>query len=313
MGGDNAPVETVAGAIESGVDVVLVGDEAALAPLVGDAGISIVHAEEVIAMGEDPARAIREKRSSSIAVCARMVADGDVDGLVSAGSTGAAMAAAATIIGRLNGVLRPAIATVVPAGANGKVVLDVGANPHVKTEHLVQFAVMGAALAETRLGIVQPTVGLLNIGQEPGKGRDQDREAYEALEKAPVHFVGNVEGHDIVGPTPDVIVTDGFTGNVALKTSEGTSRLVMEAFKQELGSVLVERPELAAVLVPRLDGLRKRLDPESYGGASLLGVKGVVTIAHGSSSSRAIANALRMTATEAERRLLDRIRTGLQQ
>jgi glycerol-3-phosphate acyltransferase PlsX len=313
MGGDRAPIETVAGAIESGVDVVLVGDERALIPLVGDAGLSIVHADEVIEMGEDPARAIREKRGSSIAMCARLLAEGEVDGLVSAGSTGAAMAAAATIVGRMNGVLRPAIATVIPAGEKGKIVLDVGANPHVKAEHLVQFAVMGAALAETRLGIARPTVGLLNIGEEPGKGREQDREAFEALEKAPVHFVGNVEGHDIVGPTPDVIVTDGFTGNVALKTSEGTSRLVVEAFKQELGAVLIERPELAEVLAPRLEEIRRKLDPESYGGASLLGVKGVVTIAHGSSSSRAIASALRMTAIEAERHLLDRIRTGLQQ
>ena len=182
MGGDRAPVETVAGAIESGIDVVLVGDRAVLAPLAGE--IPVVHADEVIEMGEDPARAIREKRRSSIAVGARLLADGEVDGLVSAGSTGATMAAAATIIGRMHGVLRPAIATVVPAGEKGKVVLDVGANPNVKTEHLVQFAVMGAALAETRLAIAQPTVGLLNIGEEPGKGREQDREAYEALEKA---------------------------------------------------------------------------------------------------------------------------------
>lgn len=313
MGGDHAPVETVKGALESEIDVVLVGDEEVLAPLVGEDGPPIVHADQVIEMGEDPTHAIREKRNSSIVAAARLLAEGEVDGLVSAGSTGAAMAAAATIVGRMKGVLRPAIATVVPAGDKGKIVLDVGANPHVKTEHLVQFAIMGSALAATRLGIAEPTVGLLNIGEEPGKGRDQDREAFEALEKAPIVFVGNVEGHDIVGPTPDVIVTDGFTGNVALKTSEGTSRLVIEAFKQELGAVLIEHPEIAPYLTPRLDGLRRRLDPESYGGASLLGVKGVVTIAHGSSSSRAIANALRMTATEAERHLLDRIRSGLDQ
>lgn len=313
MGGDHAPAATVAGAIESGIDVVLVGDESTLTPLVGDQQVQIVHAGEVIGMGDEPARAVREKRNSSIVVAARLLADGEVDGLVSAGSTGAAMAAAATVVGRMEGVLRPAIATVVPAGEKGKIVLDVGANPHVKVEHLVQFAIMGSALAATRLGIAEPTVGLLNIGEEPGKGRDQEREAYEALEKAPIHFIGNVEGHDVVGPTPDVIVTDGFTGNVALKTSEGTSRLVMKAFKQELGSVLIEHPEVADFLVPRFDALRRRLDPESYGGASLLGVKGVVTIAHGSSSQRAIANALRMTAKEAERHLLDRIRSGLDQ
>jgi glycerol-3-phosphate acyltransferase PlsX len=312
MGGDHAPVETVAGAIAADVDVVLVGDEASLGPLVGDSGVPIVHAGEVIQMGEDPARALREKRGSSIAVAARLVAEGEADGLVSAGSTGAAMAAAALIIGRMDGVLRPAIAAVVPTGVRGKIVLDAGANPDVKVEHLVQFAIMGSALATTRLGIAAPTVGLLNIGEEPGKGRDLERAAFEALEKAPIDFVGNVEGHDILGERPDVIVTDGFTGNVALKTSEGTSRFVMEAFRMELEALLGERPELADVLGPRLAGLRRRLHPESYGGASLLGVKGVVTIAHGSSSATAIANALRMTAREAERHLLDRIRSGLQ-
>lgn len=311
MGGDHAPVETVAGALDSGVDVVLVGDEAALRPLVTGSSMEIVHAPDVIDMADDPAAALRDKRDSSIAVAARLVSDGEVDGLVSAGSTGAALAASALIIGRMEGVIRPAIAAVIPAGKRGKIVLDAGANPHVKAEHLVQFAIMGAALAETRLGIVSPTVGLLNIGEEPGKGRDQEREAFEALEKSAVNFIGNVEGHDIVADQPDVVVTDGFTGNVALKTSEGTSRLVMEAIKQELGGVLIERPDLAELLVPRIAGLREKLHPESYGGASLLGVKGVVTVAHGSSSRIAIANALRLTVEEAERHLLERIRSGL--
>lgn len=312
MGGDHAPSQTVAGAIASGVDVVLVGDEGQLGPLAGDSGLPIVHAGEVIQMGEDPSKALREKRGSSIAVAARLVADGEADGLVSAGSTGAAMAASALIIGRMNGVLRPAIAALIPTGERGKIVLDAGANPEVKIEHLVQFAIMGVALAEARLGIASPTVGLLNIGEEPGKGRDQEREAFKALDTSPVNFIGNVEGHDILGDQPDVIVTDGFTGNVALKTSEGTSRLVMEAFKQELGALIAERPDLAEFLGPRLERLRRKLHPESYGGASLLGVKGVVTIAHGSSSPTAIANALRMTVEEAERHLLDRIRSGLQ-
>jgi glycerol-3-phosphate acyltransferase PlsX len=312
MGGDHAPVETVAGAVASGVDVVLVGDEAQLAPLVGDSGLPIVHADEVIDMADDPAKALREKRKSSVAVAAQLVSDGEVDGLVSAGSTGAAMAASAMIIGRIKGVSRPAIAAVVPAGERGKIVLDAGANPDVKTKHLVQFAIMGSALAEARLGIVEPTVGLLNIGHEPGKGRHHERDAFAALSKAPINFIGNVEGYDIVGEQPDVIVTDGFTGNVALKTSEGTSRFVMAAIKRELGEVLAERPDLAELFLPRLAGLREKLHPESYGGASLLGVKGVVTIAHGSSSRTAVANALRMTAEEAERHLLDRIRSGLQ-
>ena len=312
MGGDRAPEATVAGAIDSEIDVVLVGDEAALQPVLDGRDIPIVHAPDVIDMGDNPAKAIREKRDSSIAVAAKLVADGEVDGLVSAGSTGAAMAAAALIIGRMEGVLRPVIAAVLPAGEKGKIVLDAGANPDVKVGHLVQFAVMGSALAETRLGIVEPTVGLLNIGEEPGKGRELERAAYDALEKAPINFVGNVEGRDIATDRADVIVTDGFTGNVVLKTSEGTSELVMDAFASELGSLLLKHPELAETLGPHVSSLRRRLDPETYGGASLLGVNGVVTIAHGSSSRRAIANALRLTAEEAERHLLDRIRSGLE-
>ena len=312
MGGDRAPEATVAGAIDSEIDVVLVGDETVLRPVLDGRDIPIVHAPDVIDMRDNPAKAIREKRESSIAVAAKLVADGEVDGLVSAGSTGAAMAAAALIIGRMEGVLRPVIAAVLPAGEKGKIVLDAGANPDVKVDHLVQFAVMGSALAQTRLGIVAPKVGLLNIGEEPGKGRELERAAYDALEKAPINFVGNVEGRDIATDRADVIVTDGFTGNVVLKTSEGTSELVMDAFASELGSLLLQHPELAETLAPHVSSLRRRLDPETYGGASLLGVNGVVTIAHGSSSPRAIANALRLTAEEAQRHLLDRIRSGLE-
>lgn len=312
MGGDRAPRETVAGAIDSQIDVVLVGDEPALRQELDGQDLPIVHAPEVIDMGDDPARAIREKRDSSIAVAAKLVADGEVDGMVSAGSTGAAMAVAALIIGRMDGVLRPVIAAVLPAGEKGKIVLDAGANPDVKVEHLVQFAVMGSALAQTRLGIAEPTVGLLNIGEEPGKGREIERAAFEALEKAPVTFIGNVEGRDIATDRADVVVTDGFTGNVMLKTSEGTSELVMEVFANELGALLLKHPELGETMAPHVSSMRRRLDPETYGGASLLGIDGVVTVAHGSSSRRAIANALRLTADEAERHLLDRIRSGLE-
>ncbi len=312
MGGDRAPRETVAGALASQIDVVLVGDENAIREELDGVDLPVIHAPEVIDMADDPAKAIREKRDSSIAVAARLVAEGEVDGLVSAGSTGAAMAAAALIIGRMDGVLRPVIAAVLPAGEKGKIVLDAGANPDVRVEHLVQFAVMGSALAQTRLGIVEPTVGLLNIGEEPGKGRDIERAAYEALEKAPVKFIGNVEGRDIASDRADVVVTDGFTGNVMLKTSEGTSELVMDAFANELGALLLKHPELGETLAPHVSSLQRRLDPETYGGASLLGIDGVVTVAHGSSSRRAIANALRLTADEAERHLLDRIRSGLE-
>lgn len=262
-------------------------------------------------MHEDPGAALREKRDSSIAVAARLVAAGEADGLVSAGSTGAALAAAALIIGRAENVIRPAIAAVLPGGEKGQIVLDAGANPEVKPEHLLQFAVMGDALARTRLGIANPRVGLLNIGEEEGKGRELEKQAFDLIEKTDLNFIGNVEGRDLATSRVDVIVTDGFTGNVALKSSEGTVALVVEALKRELGAVVMDDPEIAGRIAGPLARLSERLDPETYGGANLLGVKGLVTIAHGSSSRRAISNALKMTEAEAEKRLVEEIASGL--
>lgn len=286
------------------MDVVLVGDEAQLAPHLGPSSIPVVHAPDLVGMGEDPARALREKPRSSIVVCAKLVEAGEAAGFVSAGSTGAAMAAAAIIIGRLPGVLRPTIASVFPTPGTPTVVLDSGANPEVRPEHLVQFAEMGAALSETYFDVVDPRVGLLNIGEEKGKGRQLEKETFGLLESAPINFVGNLEGRDIAGDRADVLVTDGFTGNVFLKTTEGVATLLADLFLEALESTSeATRKEVLPLLAP----VKDRMDYEAHGGAHLLGVDGVVVIAHGSSSRRAVANALRMAREGAERGLVSRV------
>lgn len=316
MGGDFAPEQTVLGALDAasrGVDVVLVGDLPVLTSLLAAAGgdLPVVHAPETIGMGDDPAAAIREKKGASVTVCARLVAEGEAAGMVSAGSTGAAMAAAAIVIGRIPGVSRPAIATVFPLGTP-TVVLDAGANVEVKAEHLVQFAVMGGVVAEIYLGRESPTIGLLNIGEEAGKGRDLEKDAHRLLGERIPRFVGNVEGRDLGRGVADVFVTDGFTGNVLLKTAEGVARVVgrfvLEGIAAQTDPAV---QEAAAVLLPTMMGLRDRFDPEAYGGAHLVGVRGPVVIAHGTSSRRAIANALVMAHEGAERGLVSRIEAGV--
>ena len=317
MGGDFAPQQTVLGAIDAaarGVDVVLVGDEAIMRSELEKASgpdLPIVHASETIGMADDPAAAIREKKGSSIRVAAKLVSDGEAGGMVSAGSTGAAMAAAAIVIGRIPGVARPAIATIFPIGTP-TVVLDAGANIDVRPEHLAQFGVMGSVVAEVYLGVEQPTVGLLNIGEEAGKGRDLERDTYTLMSASSTNFVGNVEGRDLGRGRADVIVTDGFTGNVLLKTAEGTARAVGRVILETIAAD--DDPEVqaaAAVILPRIAGLREKFDPEAYGGAHLVGVKGTVVIAHGSSSRVAVANALAMASEGAERGLVSRIEAAL--
>ena len=309
MGGDHAPKETVAGAVEAtvrGVEVILVGDAEALeTELEGhDVDIEIIHAPDVIGMADDPARALREKPDSSISVAVKLVAFGKAAGFVSAGSTGAAMAAAAIIMGRLKGVSRPAIATIFPTLGSPTLVLDSGANPEVRAEHLAQFGVMGSVAAEVLLGVERPRVGLLSIGEERGKGRDLDKAAFDLLEKTPTRFVGNVEGRDVATDKVDVIVTDGFSGNIFLKTTEGAVKLVAEYFLEALERLPAEVKEQA---LPALAEVKERLDWETYGGAQLLGVKGVAVIAHGSSSRVSIANALAMASEAAEKDLPGRL------
>ena len=313
MGGDNAPAETVAGAVEAsrrGVDVVLVGKHDILRAELAkhDIRLPIVNAPDVIEMGEDPARALREKPGASITVAAKLVAERSADGMVSAGSTGAAMAAAAIIIGRIKGVSRPSIASIFPTPGSPTLVLDSGANPDVKPDQLVQFAIMGAVASEVLLGTQDPRVGLLSIGEEKGKGRDLERVAYDLLEQAPIRFVGNVEGRDVANDKSDVIVTDGFTGNIFLKTMEGAALVVARYAMEELAKL---DPEVQEAALPALNNVRERLDYETYGGAQLLGVKGVVVISHGSSSRVAIANALGVARDGAERDLPGRLSARL--
>ena len=310
MGGDHAPQETVAGAVEAsvrGVEVILVGDTEVLqSELDGHdvSGIEIVHAPDVIGMADDPARALRDKPDSSISVTVKLVAYGKAAGFVSAGSTGAAMAAAAIIIGRLKGVSRPAIATIFPTPGTPTLVLDSGANPEVRPEHLAQFGVMGSVAAEVLLGVERPRVGLLSIGEEKGKGRELDKAAFDLLEKSPIQFVGNVEGRDVATDKVDVIVTDGFTGNVFLKTTEGAVKMVTDYFLEALDALPGKIKDAA---LPALAEVKQRLDWETYGGAQLLGVRNVAVIAHGSSSRVAVANALTMASEGAERDLPGRL------
>ena len=299
MGGDNAPVEIVHGGIDAaarGHEIILVGDQEQLRSILAEAAaeLPVVHASERITMSDDPATAIREKRDASIAVAAHLVKTGAADAMVSAGSTGAALAASVFKIGRLDGVSRPAIASYFPSGS---VVLDMGANLSCRPADLAQFAVMGAALARTHYGIEEPTVGLLNIGQEAGKGRVLEREAYKLIESIPhVDFVGNVEGTDLAKAKANVIVCDGYTGNILLKTAEGTAKLVFGFMLEAVSAP--EYAEALQVLAPAVMQLRERLNPERAGGAHLLGIDGVVVVTHGSSTRLSITMAVD-TAAEA--------------
>ncbi len=312
MGGDSGPREIVEGAIlaaQQGVRVALVGDETQITPLLDgrDVDVSVRHATEVITMDDEPRRAIRDKKDASVAVAARMVASGEADAMVSAGSTGAALASAAFLIGRIPGVARPGIASIFPTG---HVIMDVGANIECKPEHLLQFAVMGSAIATVYKGIENPRVGLLNIGEEDSKGRDLEKGAFELLtNSAAVNFAGNVEGRDLATDVADVIVTDGFTGNVLLKTGEGTGRVIQKMILETLAKP--EYVDAVQELMPAFMEIRNMLSSEAVGGAHLVGTKGVVVIAHGSSSRVAINNAIEIAAEGATNRLVDKVSEGI--
>ncbi len=313
MGGDNAPAETVAGAVDAsrqGVDVVLVGDTSVLTAELDkhDIRLPIVDAPEVIGMGDNPSRTLREKPGASVVIAARLVSEGNAEGFISAGSTGAAMAAAAIIVGRIKGVSRPPIASVIPTPGSPTILLDAGANPEVKPEQLAQFGAMGSVAASALFGVDEPRVGLLSNGEEKGKGRDLERTAFRLLEAGPVRFVGNVEGRDLATDKTDVMVTDGFTGNVVLKTIEGAAAIVSNDVREELSQLPAEIQDQA---LPAFAKVRQRLDYETYGGAFLLGVKALVLIAHGASSRVAICNALVMARDGADQDLAGRIAAQL--
>ena len=311
MGGDKAPGEIVAGAhqaAELGIPVVLVGP----ADLEGRGDLDLIVASEVIEMDDDPANGVRRKKDSTLVRAAEAVRDGKASAMISAGNTGATMAAALLRMGRIKGVNRPAIATVIPVpGSTPTVMLDSGANAEVQPEWLVQFAQMGSVYATDRFGIQNPKVGLLSIGEEPGKGDQLRKDVFPLLEAARgINFIGNVEGRDLMKDHVDVVVTDGFTGNVVLKTLEGALRGVISALFDALGSDPANKPHTDA-LMPSLLSLYEMYDPDTYGGAILLGVDGVCIISHGSTSAKAMVNGIKIAQEMVTSGMVEQIRAAI--
>ena len=308
MGGDKAPDEIVEGAKQAvealGVPVILVGDPDRLGET---GGLEVLPASEVVGMADDPATGVRRKKDSSIVRAAEAVRDGKASAMVSAGNTGAAMAAALLRMGRLSGVPRPAIATPIPVpGSTPTVLLDAGANADCEPGWLLQFAQMGSTFASARYGIESPRVALLSIGEEKSKGNILVKEAHALLAESGLHFIGNVEGRDLMTDAADVVVTDGFTGNVALKSLEGALRFLVGAVIAAIGTS-DETRQAGDVLLPALAPVADEIDPDATGGAMLLGVKGVCIISHGSSSARAVVNAVRVAAEMVEGGLVARL------
>ena len=319
MGGDHAPMVNVDGAIaasrEYGIATLLVGRAEELSRLVADAGyggkdIEILDAAEVVGMDEHPVAALRKKRKASIRVAANCVRDGRAQGLVSAGHTGATMVSAKMFIGTIEGVDRPALATVLPNLTGHCLLLDVGANPDAKTQHFKEFAVMGSIYAQLVFGTKEPSIGLMSIGEEDIKGTDRTKEAFKTLKDAGLNFIGNVEGRDVFNGKVDVIVTDGFTGNVILKVSESLVEMVEKLLRDEIKKTLKAS---VGFLLSRtaFRSFKSRLDYSEYGGAPLLGVKGCVIICHGRSSAKAIKNAIRLAAEFSRQGLAEKIQTWI--
>lgn len=300
MGGDFAPLEIVKGAVEAALrhkdtEIILVGDEKAITSLniKLPENISLKHAGDVITMHEQPALALRRKPDASIAVATKMVRNKEADAVVSAGSTGAQMAAALLLLGRIKGVERPAIVTIYPTFNGGKLILDVGANTDCTPNMLIQFAHMGSIYAENVLAFANPRVALLNNGEEEGKGSPLTKETYKLLKEESINFIGNLEGREIIQGNYEVLVCDGFVGNVVLKLSEGLASGIMNMLKEEFSKTILTKMG-AALVMPGLKKMKSMLDYAEYGGAPLLGVKGVSIICHGSSHAKAIKNAIRV-------------------
>ncbi|MFL6228891.1 MAG: phosphate acyltransferase PlsX [Pyrinomonadaceae bacterium] len=324
MGSDRAPHPEIDGALAAARDlsvgVILVGQPERVLPELqrcgwrgdGDRGIEFVEAAEVIGMNDAVATSVRRKRKSSLRVGARLVAEGLADGFVSAGNTGAAMATAKMVLGMLPGVDRPALAALVPTkSGRPTLILDVGANSDCKPQHMAQFAIMGDAYARAVLGTERPTVGLMSIGEEEAKGNELTKEAFPILrDLSSLNFVGNVEGRDVFAGTVDVVVTDGFTGNVILKLSEGLQDAVLTLIRRELSASAISKA--GAVLArPAFQRLKKRLDYSEYGGAPLLGVRRIAVIGHGSSNARAIRNLIRNAKEFSDNGATERIERGV--
>jgi glycerol-3-phosphate acyltransferase PlsX len=310
MGGDRGPTAVVEGALEAAADGIVPA-------LFGSAGLEtcgleLVPTTQVVGMHEKPADAFRSKEDSSLVRAVKAVADGEAAAVVSPGNTGAMLAAGLVLLRRVPGVRRPAIAVPIPSRHGPSVLVDAGANADSRPEHLLQFATMGAVFAEEILGIERPQVRLLSIGEEPEKGNQLALEAHELLAASELDFRGNTEGRDLLAGAADVVVTDGFTGNVALKTVEGTIRTLLEGLRTEIEAT--PSGKLGGLLIrPAARRLRERLDPDTYGGAYLLGLRGLVVIAHGNSSPQAIANAIRLASRGVEHDVVGRLAARLSQ
>ncbi|MDA8223738.1 phosphate acyltransferase PlsX [Desulfosporosinus sp.] len=319
MGGDYAPEEIIKGtmiAAKSSPDVqlILVGQKERIQTFLSGGtlpgNVSLYEASEVIEMDEHPANAVRKKKDSSIVVATRLVKQGEADAVVSAGSTGAQMAAALLGLGRIKGIERPAIVTILPTPEGGKLILDVGANMDATPEQLCQYGLMGSVYATKILGIQNPRVGLLNVGSEEGKGNELTQKAYPLLKASPLNFIGNVEGRDVPYGRADVVVCEGFAGNILLKTAEGLAGVLFQQIKEKITSNMVRKLGALAVK-PGLKEIAQMMDYSEYGGAPLLGVNGISIICHGSSKAKAIFNAIRVARECVQVNLIEQIREDL--
>lgn len=309
MGGDNAPATVVEGAVQAtrelDVELILVGNQAMVSEALSehrtqDLSLSVIHASQQVAMDESPSSVIRKKKDSSICIATNLVKKGEAVAVISAGNTGASMATGLFSLGRLSGVERPAIATPLPTLTGTAIMIDVGANVDCKPSHLLQFAIMGRIYAEKIFGIPNPSIGLLSIGEEDGKGNELTKEVFGMLKGSSLHFVGNIEGRDVYSGGADVIVCDGFIGNVALKISEGLSDAMIQFLKQEILSSTAGKLGYS-LLKSSFSRFRKKVDYAEYGGAPLLGLDGISIICHGHSSPHAIKNAIRVAKESFER------------
>jgi len=320
MGGDHAPGVVVDGGVQAarayGVEIALVGRRDAIEPELAKhdttgLNLSVVHAEEVIEMKEHPALAVKSKKNSSMVVGMKMVRKGEADAFASAGNSGGVLAAALFHLGRLKGVIRPALSSIFPTREGLAFLLDIGANTDCKPEYLLQFAIMGNVYARRVLGIENPRVGIVSNGEEEGKGNTLVQETFPLLKASPLNFIGNVEGKDIPAGIADVIVTDGFTGNVIIKTGEGVAGMLLHILKREIK----KRPLAmlgAALARDAFVAVKKTLDYSEYGGAPLLGVNGVVVIGHGRSNAKAIKNMVRVAVEAVKENMLDLIREEIE-
>lgn len=301
MGGDHAPTQIVEGALAAAsqftdTHLILVGDESLIQPIIGDktySNVSIYHTEDKITADDEPVRAVRRKKEASMVVAGRLVRNGEADAMLSAGNTGALMATGLLVVGRMEGIERPALAPMLPTVNNqGVLALDLGANMDAKPEHLMQYAIMGSLYREKVHGITKPRVSLLNVGTETNKGNELVKETYHLLEEAPIHFTGNVEARDVLQHNCDVLICDGFAGNILLKSMEGAAGTIFSELKNAFGSSWLTKLA-AAIMLPKLRELKKKMDYKEHGGAPLLGLNGLVVKCHGSSDVIAVKNAVR--------------------